>query len=48
MNIHAGVIVGETPCIGAAVIAKFGMVQAFAHEIGKRDGTVRAHSVGEL
>ena len=48
MNVHAGIIVGETPCFGAAVITKFGMVQAFAHEIGKWDGTVRAHALGEL
>src|SRR5437588_1202404 len=45
--VYAGVVIGEPLRFCFAVIAVHGMVQAFAHEIGKREGAAAANAVGE-
>src|SRR5438105_9931881 len=47
MHVHVGVIIGKPLRFRFAVIAVHRMVQAFAHEIGKRDGAVAANAFRE-
>src|SRR5215472_3845059 len=47
VHVHAGVVIGEALRFRFAVVAVYRMVEAFAHEIGKRDGAVAANAFGE-
>src|SRR5215472_943916 len=47
MHVHTRVVIGEPLRFLFAVIAVHRMVQAFAHEVGKTDGAVAAHALGE-
>src|SRR5205814_6158202 len=47
MHVHAGVVIHESLRFAFAVVAVHRMVQALAHEVGKRDRSVAANPFGE-